>query len=349
MMPEENEGISMLALGSVLLRWRRLIVVLLGAGAVIGLANALSKPRMYTSAATFVPHSSGGTPSGLALAASQLGVSVAPSGGDWGPPMYVEVINSRALLEPIAADTFAVSEEGGRRLTLLQLLGIKGPTHEREVTSVVGALRGMISATEAKKLGGVTLTVKTKWPSVSLALADRLLQRINQFNLETRKSQAVAEREFVEAQAVESERALRSAEDRLQGFLQANRQIDGSPGLVFERDRLQREVARQSQLYTSWLQSREEARIREIRDIPVITVFESPRLPFKEEPRKVFLKTVMGGTAGAIIGVFLAFILGALSRAKRAESGDAREFRELLEGAKPQFLRRMKRRNAEAR
>jgi hypothetical protein len=254
--------------------------------------------------------------------------------------MYVQLIQSRALLEPIALDTFVVAEEGGRQVTFIDLLQIKAPTRERAVTAAVGALNGMIAASEEKKIGGVTVSVKTKWPSVSLALANRLVQRINQFNLETRKSQAAAERQFVEAQAVESERALRDAEDRLQGFLQANRDIGGSPGLGFERDRLQREVLRRNQLYTSWLQSREEARIREIRDTPVITVIENPRLAFIGEPRKSVLKAILGGIAGALFGVLFAFLADALAGARRSEREDAQEFFQLVEKATPKVLKR---------
>lgn len=336
----DDDKISVFAIASVIVRWRWQIIAMAVLGFALGLTNGLLKPRLYMSSATFIPQAAQGSASGLALAASQFGFNIPSSGGGWGPPMYVELIRSPALLEPIALDTFVVAEEEGRRVALMDLLKIKAPTRERAVTVAVGALNGMIAANEEKKLGGVTVSVKTKWPSVSLALANRLVQRVNQFNLETRKSQAAAERQFVEAQAVESERALRDAEDRLQAFLQANREIGGSPGLAFERDRLQREVARRNQLYTSWLQSREEARIREIRDTPVITVVESPRLAFMGEPRKSALKAILGGIAGAIFGVLFAFVADALAGARRGKREDAREFFQLIENATPKVLKR---------
>lgn len=336
----DEDKISVFAIASVIVRWRWQIVAMAVLGFGLGLTYGLSKPRVYMSSATFIPQAAQGGTSGLTLAASQFGFNIPSAGGGWGPPMYVELIRSRALLEPIALDTFVVAEEGGRRVALIDLLKIKAPTRERTVTFAVGALNGMIGANEEKKIGGVTVSVKTKWPSVSLALADRLVQRINQFNLETRKSQAAAERQFVEAQAVESERALRDAEDKLQAFLQANRDIRGSPGLAFEQDRLQREVTRQNQLYTSWLQSREEARIREVRDTPVITVFESPQLAFMGEPRKSALKAILGGIAGAMFGVLFALLADALAGARRSKREDAREFFQMIENATPRVLKR---------
>jgi uncharacterized protein involved in exopolysaccharide biosynthesis len=336
----DDDRISVFAIASVIVRWRWQVIVMAALGFALGFTYAFSKPRVYMSSATFIPESSQGGTSSLALAASQFGFNIPSSGGGWGAPMYVELIRSRALLEPIASDTFEVAEQGGRRIAFIDLLKIKAPTRERGIASAVGALSGMITATEDKKLGGVTVSVKTRWPSVSLALANRLVQRVNQFNLETRKSQAAAERQFVEAQAVESERALRDAENKLQGFLQANMQIGASPGLTFERDRLQREVARRNQLYTSWLQSREEARIREIRDTPVITVFETPRLAFIGEPRKVAMKAILGGIAGAMLGIFFAFVADSMAGARRSKREDAEEFFQLIEKATPRVLKR---------
>jgi uncharacterized protein involved in exopolysaccharide biosynthesis len=166
-----------------------------------------------------------------------------------------------------------------------------------------------------------------------------LLRGVNRFNSETRKSQAVAERQFVEARAAEAEIALRQAENRLQDFLQRNRVIGGSPELAFERDRLQREVTLRQQLYTSLLQNREEARIREVRDIPVITVIEAPQLPVLSEGRKSVFKALLGALVGSVVGLLIAFFTHVMTVTRRQSSSEAREFFTLLEGATPRFLR----------
>src|SRR5438445_8264651 len=237
-----EDEISLLALGSVLLRRRRTIVTLGLLGSAAGLATGLLATRVYKSSAKFLPQVSEASTSGIALVATQLGIRVPTSSGGWGPPVYAELLRSRALLEPIALDTVVVLEEGGRRVALMDLLEVEAPTPERRADRAVRALGEIVKSREVRALGAVEVTVTTRWPSVSLALAERLVRGVNQFNVETRKSQAAAERQFVEAQAGEAERALREAEDRLQGFLQQNRVIS-SPELGFERDRLQRQVA----------------------------------------------------------------------------------------------------------
>jgi uncharacterized protein involved in exopolysaccharide biosynthesis len=333
-----SEEVSLLGITNALLRWRRVIIALGVAGVLAGLAFALFSTRLYVSSAAFVPQGSEAGPSGLAAAASQLGIRVASGSNSWGPAMYVELLNSNDLLEPIVLDTIAVAERGGRRIPLMELLKAAGANDAIRRNNAIIRLRRLIDAKEEKLLGTVRLSVATPWPSVSVGIAQRLVERVNQFNLETRKSQAAAERQFVEAQATAAEDALRSAEDRLQVFLQRNRTIAGSPELAFERDRLEREVSLRQQLHTSWLQSREEARIREVRDTPVITVVEEPRLPVVGESRGVIRKAFFGGALAGIIGVLIALTASAIAAARRAPSDDAREFFELIEAVKPRFL-----------
>jgi uncharacterized protein involved in exopolysaccharide biosynthesis len=341
--PYEDQEVSLLAFASVFLRWRRLILALVALGAGIGLLSALLTSRVYTSGAVFFPQISEGSVSGLAAAASQFGLRLPTTGGAWGPPVYVELLKSRALLEPIARDSVVVAEQGGKRIPVVELLKVKGRSAALRLERGVRALGRLVKAREAKALGAVEMTVTTKWPSVSLGVAQRLVRGVNQFNLETRKSQATAERQFVQTQAAEAEGALRAAEDRLQRFLQSNRVISPASEVGFQHDRLQRDVALRQQLYTTLLQNREEAKIREVRDTPVITVLEEPRLPVAADPRGSVRKSLLGALVGGVIGVLAAFLMHALVGARRSPTEEAQEFFNLVEQATPRFLKRVRR------
>jgi uncharacterized protein involved in exopolysaccharide biosynthesis len=336
---EAESEVSLLGLASVVLRWRRLILVLAVLGGLLGLTRGLASTRVYKSTAIFIPQGSEGSSSGLLAAADQLGIRVPSSGTGWGPAMYTEVLRSNAILEPIAFDTVVVAEQGKRRVALLDLLEINGGSQALRADRGVKAVSALVKSEEVKQLGGVRLSVTTPWPSVSFQLAEKLVRGVNQFNTETRQSQAATERRFVEAQAGEAERALRVAEDRLQDFLERNR-VFGSPDLVLQRDRLQREVGLRQQLYTTLMQSREEARIREVRNTPVITVLEEPRLPVSGEPRGSVQKAILGTLGGGALGLLLAFITQGVSGAKRAPNNEAQEFFRLVEEATPRFLGR---------
>jgi uncharacterized protein involved in exopolysaccharide biosynthesis len=332
--------ISLIALASVLVRQLRLIVALAVLGGALALTSSLLTKRVYASKAIFLPQAPEQPASGLALAASQLGFQLPSTNGAWGPPMYIELLGSRVLLEPLALDTVTVAEQGHRRVPVMDLLEIEEPNKARRVELAVKQLQGMVLAGEVKTLGAVQMAVRTQWPSVSLQFAEKLVSGVNQFNLETRQSQAAQERRFVEARTTEAEAALRDAEDRLLSFLQRNHAITGAPELEVQRDRLQRDVNLRQQVYTALLQNREDARIREVRDTPVITVLEEPRLPLMPEARNSLYKGVLGGLLGAVLGIILALVAHLSAGARRKPSPEINEFFRLLEQAKPRFLRR---------
>jgi uncharacterized protein involved in exopolysaccharide biosynthesis len=237
------DELSLWALGSVLLRSRRLIVIVTILCGVAAFMWAHTRPLRFASVATFIPQAAeGGGLSGMAAAASQFGFSLPVARGTWGPGMYLELLQSRELLEPMLQDTVVVAERGNRPMLVSDLFPVPAQTPGLEHEGRIRALSATINATEAKAVGGVRVQVTTPWPSVSYALANRVIQRVNDFNLQTRKSQSQEELKFATSQAVDAERALRDAESRLQDFLQANRSFT-SPQLTFERDRLQRDVS----------------------------------------------------------------------------------------------------------
>jgi len=133
-------------------------------------------------------------------------------------------------------------------------------------------------------------------------IAARLVSIINAFNLERRRTQAAAERSFAESRVTSIKGDLRAAEGRLQDFLQHNANCCEAPSLRFEEQRLSRDVATQQQLYTTMLQSFEQAKIDEVRDTPVITIIEPPTIPVRPDSRRAALLLPLGVIAGAMVG-----------------------------------------------
>ena len=173
---------------------------------------------------------------------------------------------SPVLLKEIAADTLVVAELGNKRISFLDLFKIDGPTALGRRELGVKRLGRLITIFAAKTTGIVEFRVTTRWPSVSLWIASRLLDGVNNFNQRTRHGQAEVERKFVESRLAVAGSDLRAAEDRLEVFFQTNREVGRSPQLTFQRDRLQRDVGLNNRSSPSLTQSYEEVRIREVRD-----------------------------------------------------------------------------------
>jgi uncharacterized protein involved in exopolysaccharide biosynthesis len=320
MTPTDDE-VSILQLGTSLLRHRWQIFRWMFAGAILAFAISLGSKLSYTSSASFIPEAThDAARSGLASLAGQFGISV--SGGDAqanSPDFYSDLLKSRVILSSIVTDTFSVPEEHIVRQPLMDVLKIEGPTPERRVELAIMKLRTMEQTSIVIKTGVVQVSVTAPWPSLSVAITRRLVAAVNAFNLRARQGQASEERRFTETRLEDARTALRGAEDRLQGFLQRNRQF-GTPELKFEQDRLEREVMLDQQVVSSLAQSYEEVRIREVRDTPVITTIEPPSTPTQPNPRGRGRWAVTGLMLGALVGVTLA-LLGDFSRRKRA-AGD---------------------------
>ena len=168
----------------------------------------------------------------------------------------------------------------------------------------------------------VTVGVATKWPFVSAAILNRLIAGVNEFDLNTRQTQAVAERAFVEARLGAARSELRDAEDRLQSFLASNREYRNSPALQFQYDRLYREVTSQQQVATTLRQDFEQARIDEVRNTPRITVIERPFVPARPDSRHLLLRIVLAGLIGVVITWPAALIVEGFRRSDRQSNAD---------------------------
>jgi hypothetical protein len=211
-----------------------------------------------------------------------------------------------------------------RRQSLAQLFKIEGTEDSREEQGV-GLLRELVVVSVVPTTATVQISIATKWRSVSLQLVQALMRAINDYDTRTRQSQGSIERRFVEKRLAMAKVDLRASEDAIENFLRGNRELR-SVELSMERDRLQRELAFRQQVMISLTQALEEARIREVRDTPVITVFEAPSVPILPEPRGRVTLLLLGAVLGGLAAVLAVFAGEAVNRRRAGGTGDVGEF-----------------------
>lgn len=330
--PRPDDEISLWEVLAVLLRRRGTIVlttVLVMAAAVV---FTLTRPDTFTTQASFRPQGSDASASELMALASQFGVRIPGGAGneEVSPAFYAELLASREILHRVADRPFDVQGVGSA--SLAELFEIEEDTEELRLEEAIETLReDVVSIQTGRETGIVTLEVETEWPDLSQMIAQRLLDEIARFNLHTRQSQAAAERVFIQERVDSARNALLTAESAMQSFLQANRQWENSPDLTFQHDRLERDISLRQQVYTTLVQSFEQARISEVRDTPVITVLQAPFFPPGPDENRLLLVLALGVVLGGMTGVVLAFVVEAV---KRPAPGDpAREdFQQTWEG-----------------
>jgi uncharacterized protein involved in exopolysaccharide biosynthesis len=183
---------------------------------------------------------------------------------------------------------------------------VSGSSRAIRVDRAVELLRKRIAASANVKTGVVSISATAKEPALARAIVERAVAAIAAFNLERRKAQAAAERDFAEQRLVEAEAELRQAENRQEQFLQGNATVV-SPRLRLEADRLGREVAMRQAVYTTLAQSYEQARIDAVRDTPVLTMIERPVVPAEPDGRGLARAVILGLFAGFALGILCAY------------------------------------------
>ncbi len=323
----DSEEFSVISLINTVLRHRWLILALAILGGAYQAYNASRLPRVYSTEAQFMPKGGRGQ-SQIQGLAQQFGIAVGGVDGMSSPNFYLDLLKSRPLLTAVANEQYRIRTTRGvvRTGTLAELYGIRNVNPDVVRTRVADRLKGQVNPSVSARTGVITVNVWAKYPELAVQIARNLLDQVNVFNLNNRQQQAGAERAFNEKRLADAQSQLSNAENNLQVFLTENRDFRSSPTLSLEFDRLNRAVASRQSLYNSLATSYEQAKIEEVRDLPVITVLEPPELPIMADPRGGKRKTILGIIIGLVAGIVIAFVIDRVAVNKNVRSDEFAEF-----------------------
>ena len=96
-------------------------------------------------------------------------------------------------------------------------------------------------------------------------------------------------------------------EEDLKKFRQNNRNIQGSPGLLLEEDRLKRELVSLERVYTTLKSQYEITRIEEIGSSKLIMILDKPEIPMMRISPKRKDSVMKAGFFGFVISIFLTY------------------------------------------
>lgn len=336
--PSHDDGVSLPRIAAALLRGRTILAALAITGMVLGVLAARLPEARFRSVGSFTPQQATQNSMGnFAGLAGRFGVQLGglASGGN-SPEFYGELLRSREILEAVM--TLPVEDpEGQGTTTLVELSRASGDSDGERLDEALDWFRQQALGVSVDiQTSIVTFSVTTSHPEVSRQIAQAVLDGIHQFNVRSRQTDARAERSFLETRVEDAQENLLTAEARLQRFLQQNRQFDDSPELLFEYERLEREVAMRQQVYTGLVEAFEQARIQEVRNTPVITVVETPVTPSRREARNTILKALVGLLLGLAVG---AVVVVSRSGVLSADDRGVAEFRAAWREARDSFGR----------
>jgi uncharacterized protein involved in exopolysaccharide biosynthesis len=320
----ESTDVSILTIAIVLLRhrWVWICSAILFA-VVFGFAN-YTPIQTYSSTATFTPRQRPQASAGSAIL-SQLGLG----GGSSNSAYYLELIKSREILGPVVESTYTVRTPTGIVTgRLIDIYHVQHPNPRQARASAISILNFNAKAS-SQPTGMMKLSVTSPYPELSAAVATRILDELNRFNLNTRRVQASGERLFIEMQLSEAADRLREAEQELQAFTSQNRMLSAYSEGMLVYERLKRRVGMRQDLYTSLAKQLDEARIEEVRDSPVLTIIEPPEVPLGPNAPIWPTKAILGAIIGLMVGIFISFVHAYFVRHRDEETNEYEELAEL--------------------
>ena len=334
-----GEPTALWFLTALLEKRRTLAAAAAGALAAALVVTALL-PQRFVAVSTFAPQSSQGSVGRYASLANQLGFNLGPVAGSEGVDFYNELLQGPGFLRDVALSEVA-SKPGSTaaKANLLAIYEVGGATAEDSLDRAVRQLQRDLTVRTSLKRNFVEVETRANTREVAVALNQRILSLVEAFDLEKRQTQAGAERRFIEERLKEAERNLQAAEGYLQSFLEQNRAYQASPQLAFEAARRQRRVDLAQQVHSTLAQSYQQARIEEVRNLPVITVVSRPESTVRREPKPYVGNGLLAVTLALSLVVAWSLSAAYLDRQRLTHPAEFEAF----DRARPRLLRRSRR------
>jgi uncharacterized protein involved in exopolysaccharide biosynthesis len=275
------------------------------AGLLVGLVS-LVLPKSYRAQVRILP-SLGGARSALQSLAGGSDISsfleVAGARQENPVQTFPEILLGRVVLSRTLGLQYPPWDSATSH-TVLAALRVSGTSAREQVDSGVQRLRKLITVEANPRTSMISVAVETPDSVFSAFLANSLISELGRFNVDVRRSQGGAVREFVARRVDEAKRELNQAENALTSFRQSNLRIGNSPQLNLEEDRLKRDLDIRADTYRLLARQYEIARIEEHRDTPTFTIVEPAIPPFRKHRPRVLLNAAIGATIALIMSLF---------------------------------------------
>jgi len=297
--PAYRFEINVPELGRLILARRRLLACITVGVTLITAVYMFLMPNLYTSTASILPS---GMTDDFSAIRSLVGFEGPRSSYDENSSaMFPVILSSDLIVDSVARTAYTfMHKERERTMTLADYLGIDNPDRLRR------AVQAITSVTADQRTGEIYVGVETKYPELSQAVVGNYLARLEDFNLYKRRSQARDNERYLARQVEAVKGELQAAEDSLEAFQMTN--LDwagsGSPEILKELGRWQREVDAKSATYTMLVREHEMAKLDAQKDVPIVRLLDAPSLPtMKSGP---FRRTIilLSGMASFFLAVF---------------------------------------------
>jgi capsule polysaccharide export protein KpsE/RkpR len=223
--------------------------------------------------------------------------------------VYPEIIKSRTLARAMLQRKFNTKKFGHQK-SLLQILTYGNEEPEIDLNILIkNGVESVINMIDIQKNGPFyDLTVSSSDPLFSRDFAVVLIEELDTHQREYNKVKTIETRMFIEERISDTRFELESAEEALKDFNDRNRRIENSPALQLRRQRLAREVAVLTGVFTTLKQQLETAKIEEVKKRDYVIVLDPPEAPLVRSRPNKKLMVILAGFLGIGLGVIIGLV-----------------------------------------
>ena len=292
-------------------RLRLLIGVTLSTTTLAAIYVFLLAQPIYVTTAKLVPTGDDNSISNIQGLASQFGFALPLQSGSSiaFADIYPEIVKSRKLTG-ILLDRKFNTRKYGQNQTLLTILARQNRLEkygaDERFKRAGKILQEDINISKARLTSIITLEVGAFEPDLSAALANAIISESDKLQRQFKTHQVAEKRSFIEGRIKDGKVELEKAQEALKKFRERNRQVQYSPALMLEEERLTTETEVQKGIFITLKQQYELAKIEEVEEGTTVQVLDEPVAPYEKSSPKVFLTLFLAMFIGLSSVIFIA-------------------------------------------
>jgi uncharacterized protein involved in exopolysaccharide biosynthesis len=270
-------------------------------------------PVVYNSNVSFIPLGGGNGKGSVGGIASQFGLSLkqGSEGANIGSVNLIpDLVSSRTLHHSLLERKFK-TKNLINKISLLEILygSNEDFLYNKNFYLSLGSdyLKSTIKVTKGKKNDIIYLDVAAKEAQLSADIALAVVEELDKVQKKITLSNVREKLSFINNRMITVNEDLVESEEKLKNFRVRNRNIEGSPALLLQQDRLIREQGTLNSIYTTLKSQFELKKIEEIGSTKLIQIIDEPVVPiFRTSPKRT--KSVINAAfAGFIFSIFFIY------------------------------------------
>ena len=272
---------------------------------------------VYLTTAKLLPTGEDNSLSNIQGLASQFGLALPfQSGSNLSfSDIYPEIVKSRQLTGIVLEKKFNTRKFGQNQL-LKNILSRQYRLDKYDVDERFKRsseiLQDNIKVSKARLTSIVTLEVRGLEPEFSVDLANTIISESDKLQREFKTHQISDKRSFIEERIKDVKKDLESAQEDLKEFRERNRQVQYSPALLLEEERLKTEMDVKKEIFSTLKQQFELAKIEEVEEGATVQILDKPVAPYEKSSPKIFLSIFLSIFIGFGLSVVIAYVMDGL-------------------------------------